>query len=168
MKLSLTPIAVFTALLASPAAAIDGCLIGVWEADAQDMAHVMESQMGNQVDHMSGRVSVEITEFGVMTMLAENLVFSVQMPNIPPMDIEIVGYSQGSMNADDGVNFHAVATEYSLVGKANVLGQMMEIPVTTADAGWGNARGTYGCSGDQVAFDPNQMGSYPRLLRRVR
>lgn len=153
---------------AAPAAALDSCLAGVWEADAADMAHVMQSQTGSPVTHVSGRVSLEITEFGVLTMLAEDLVFEMQVPNIPPVQVEVVGYTHGAMNADDGVNFHAVAAEYSLVGAADVLGQRMEIPINTATAGWGNARGTYGCTAGSVAFDPDQLGSFPRRFRRVR
>ncbi len=168
MRRFVSKLSICACVAAPPAYAIDGCLVGVWEADAVDMAAVMQDQMGSAVSYKSGRVSVEITEFGVMTMLAENLIFSVAVPNIPPVDVELVGYSQGAMNADDGSNFLAVAAEYSLVGSADVLGQRMEIPVTTADAGWGNARGTYTCTGNSVTLRPSQPGSYPRKLTRVR
>ena len=168
MRRFASKISICACVAATPAHAIDGCLVGVWEADAEDMAHVMQVQMGSPVSHKSGRVSVEITEFGVMTLLVENLVFTVAVPNVPAMDVEVVGYSQGAMNADDGSNYLAVAAEYSLVGSANVLGQRMEIPITTADAGWGNSRGSYGCTANSASFEPSQIGTFPRKLNRVR
>ncbi|MEO1689891.1 MAG: hypothetical protein AAFU61_18530, partial [Pseudomonadota bacterium] len=63
----------------------------------------------------------------------------------------------------------ANAPEYSLVGSATVLGQRMEIPVTSASGGgWGQSRGTYGCSGNTVSFDATELGSIPRRWIRVR
>jgi hypothetical protein len=41
--------AFFLMACASPALAIDSCLVGVWEADGADLAHVMGSQMPSGV-----------------------------------------------------------------------------------------------------------------------
>ena len=156
----------FTAFLlvacGSPALAIDSCLVGVWEADNADLAHVMGSQMppGSSVEYVGGRVSLEITDTGVMTLLAEDYAVASTMPGAPQTVITVTGYSQGAMNADDGSNYVANAPEYSLVGSADVLGQRMQIPVSDLAGGvWGQSRGIYGCTPDSVAFEATAMGS---------
>ena len=155
--------------LATPASAIDSCLVGVWEADGPDIAHVMGTQMQGSAAFVGGRVSVEITEFGNMTLLAEDLRIAVTVAGTPEIVVTVNGYSQGAMNADDGTNYVANVPEYDLVGSANVMGMQMDVPITSASgAVWGQSRGTYGCSGDRVAFEASELGTIPRLWHRVR
>lgn len=155
-------------LTATSAHAIDDCMVGVWEADGNDIAHVMASQMGGNAQYLAGTVSLEITEFGTMTLLANDLVIAVQMPDTPAIEVTVAGYSQGAMNADDGTNYVANAPEYSLMGSANVMGMRMDIPVTSADGGvWGQSTGTYGCSGNGMSFEATALGSIPRSWTRV-
>lgn len=157
------------AMAATPAFAIDACMVGVWEADGADMAHVFGTQMGGSASHVGGRASLEITATGTMTLLAEDMQFAVILPDIPPMTVTVTGYAQGAMNADDGRTYVANAPEYALVGSAIVLGQRMEIPVTSgAGTGWGTSSGTYGCTADAMAFEAAQLGSIPRSWRRIR
>ena len=156
---------------ASPAFAIDRCLIGVWQADSADLAHIMGSQMpsGSSVRHLSGRVSLEITRDGTMTLLAEDFTILSAMPGIPGTAITVSGYSQGAMNADDGTNYVANAPEYSLIGSADVLGQRLEMSAAELSGGaWGQSRGTYGCTGNSVSFEATVLGSIPRRWTRVR
>lgn len=161
-----------TALLigvtASPALAIDNCMVGIWEADGSDMAAVMAIQMNGNATHTGGRATLEITETGTMTLLSEDMTFDVQVPNAPNISVTVTGYAQGAMNADDGSTYVANAPEYSLVGSADVLGQRMEIPVTSATGGWGTSQGTYSCRPDSMSFDATQLGSIPRAWRRIR
>lgn len=157
------------AIGATSAQAIDACMVGVWEADGNDIAHVMAEQMGGSAAYLSGTVSLEITEFGNMTLLADNLVIEVKVPDTPAIEVSVVGYSQGAMNADDGINYVANAPEYALTGSANVMGMSMDVPITSADgAGWGQSTGTYGCTADGLAFEATALGSIPRSWRRVR
>jgi hypothetical protein len=131
----------------------------------------MGSQMpnGSSVQHLSGRVSLEITDDGRLTLLAEDFTILSAMPDMPGTAITIAGYSQGAMNADDGVNYVANAPEYSLIGSANVLGQRMEISAAELSGGaWGQSTGTYGCTGDSVSFEATALGSIPRRWARVR
>jgi hypothetical protein len=163
--------AFFLMACASPALAIDSCLVGVWEADGADLAHVMGSQMpsGSSVQHLSGRVSLEITNDGTMTLLAEDFTILSTMAEMPGTAITIAGYSQGAMNADDGTNYVANAPEYSLIGSADVLGQRLEMSAAELSGGaWGQSTGTYGCSGNSVSFEANRLGSIPRRWRRIR
>lgn len=153
---------------AGPAYAIDPCLVGVWEADSADLAHIMGAETGGQTSHVSGRVSLEITATGVMTLLAENFKIQMEMPGMPPTAITVTGYSQGAMNADDGRNYVANAPEYDLVGSADILGQPFEISADELSGGaWGQSRGIYGCSGNTVAFEADRLGSIPRRWVRV-
>ena len=158
-------------LTGTSAFAVDSCLVGVWEADGVDLAHVMGSQMppGGSTTHVSGRVSLEITEDGTMTLLADDFTILSSMPDIPTTQIAINGYSQGAMNAEDGRSYVANAPEYNFVGSADVLGQTLEIPVTELSGGaWGQSTGIYGCSGNSVSFEADRLGSIPRLWTRVR
>lgn len=156
------------ALLATPALAIDSCMVGVWEADGSDMATVLAAQMNGSASHTGGRATLEITVDGTMTLLSQDMKFSVQVPNAPVIEVTVTGYAQGAMNADDGQTYVANAPEYSLVGSADVLGQRMEIPVTSATGGWGTSQGTYGCSANSMSFEATQLGSIPRSWRRIR
>lgn len=154
--------------LATPALAIDRCLVGVWQADGDDIASVMGAQMGGSAVHVGGRVSIEIDPTGTMTLLAEDFAVAVAVPSVPEVVVTVTGYSQGAMNADDGRTYVANAPEYSLVGSAMVLGQRMDIPVTSASGSvWGQSRGTYGCSGASVSFDATELGSIPRRWTRI-
>lgn len=154
---------------ATSAHAIDACMVGVWEADGHDIAHVMAEQMGGTAAYLGGTVSLEITGSGNMTLLADNLVIEVKVPDTPAIAVSVVGYSQGAMNADDGINYVANAPEYDLVGSANVMGMSMDIPITSAEGGpWGQSTGTYGCSADGLAFEATALGSIPRSWTRVR
>lgn len=156
-------------LFATPALAIDPCLVGVWEADADDMAHMLGIQMNATVEHTGGRTSIEIDEFGSMTALSEDMTYSVTMPDMPPFTITVVGFGEGAMNADDGRNFVANMPVYEMVGRAEILGEVMELPFSTGmpDTIPGRAEGLYGCSGDTASFDSG-AGPIPRRWRRVR
>jgi hypothetical protein len=154
---------------ATSAHAIDACMVGVWEADGSDIAQVMAVQMGGNAEYLGGTVSLEITDTGTMTLLANDLVLGVTVPDTPAIEVTVAGYSQGAMNADDGTNYVANAPEYSLMGSANVMGMRMDIPVTSADGGvWGQSTGTYGCTSNSMSFEATALGSIPRSWRRVR
>lgn len=160
--------ALLVTLGSTPALAVDSCMVGTWEADGADMAAVMATQMGGGATHIAGRASLEITDTGVMTLLAEDMTFAVQMANMPAIDVTVTGYAQGAMNAEDGRTYVANAPEYSLVGSANVLGERMEIPVTSASGSWGTSQGTYSCDATSMSFEADQLGSIPRIWRRFR
>lgn len=157
-----------TAVLATPAAAIDSCLLGVWEADGADMAEVLATQMGNAASHVGGRTTMEVDQFGNVTLLAQDMQYAVQIPDAPETVITVSGYSKGAMNADDGRTYVAVAADFRLVGSAVVYGQRMEIPVTQGlgGAAWGTSSGTYACTANSVSFDAVLLGSIPRRWRR--
>jgi hypothetical protein len=156
-------------LVSTPALAIDRCMVGVWKADASDMAQVMATQMGGSAQHLSGSAVLEITETGVMTLLSDDLKFSISMPDMPAMELTISGFAEGAMNADDGRNYVANAPVYDLLGTADVLGQTMSIPVTSAaGTGWGVSQGTYGCRGLSMSFEATVLGSIPRRFEKLR
>lgn len=156
-------------IFASPAFAIDDCLVGIWDADGTDMALVLGVQMGGSATHSGGRTSLEVTSTGAMTLRAEDMTFSIQVPNIPAIDVTVIGYAQGAIDADDGATYVATAPDYALVGAADVLGERMEIPVNAGGgAGWGTSTGTYSCDGNSLTFEATQLGSIPRSWRRIR
>lgn len=156
-------------LLSKPAFAIDTCLIGLWQMDTDDFANAMGAQMGGTATYQSGAATLEIGEAGEMSLLAEDLTVAAAMPDVPPMMITISGYSRGDISADDGATYIANATDYALVGSADVLGTRMDIPLSTADgAGWGQSSGSYACVDNVLSFAPSEAGSIPPTWRRMR
>lgn len=155
-------------LFATTAQAIDTCAVGVWEANGPDIAHIMATQMDGNAQFVGGRVTMEITEFEVLTILVNDLKINVVVPDVPAMDVKVTGYSAGSMNIDGG-NWTANVVDYELVGSADVLGQTMSIPFSSATGMFGSGAGVYGCSGDGLSFDSNGGGApkIPRQWRRV-
>ena len=161
-------LATLLTLAATPAAAVDDpCLIGTWEADASDMAHLMSVQTGASVIALSGRATMEILPSGEMTMLAEDMTFEMAMPDMPKVPVTITGYSRGSMTTD-GAAFNTFVSDFDLVGKADIMGSVMEIPVNSGTAPWGSATGIYGCTDTGISFEATALGSIPRSWRRVR
>ena len=67
------------------------------------------------------------------------------------------------MTAEDGA-WATTIGEYDLVGAANVMGQTMEIPFSSATGMFGGGLGIYGCNADAVAFE--STGDTPRIPRR--
>ncbi|MEJ6404082.1 hypothetical protein [Yoonia sp. 2307UL14-13] len=168
MKNAMQPVLILL-VLSKPAFAVDTCLVGLWQMDANDFANAMGAQMGGTASYESGSATLEISEAGAMSLLAQDLAVAAAMPDVPPMTITISGYSRGDITADDGATYVANATDYALVGSADVLGTRMDIPLTTADgAGWGQSSGNYACVDDVLSFVPNEAGSIPPTWRRVR
>ena len=161
------PLALAVAIFATPALAVDPCLIGKWQADGADMATVLAEQMSAQATYLSGQTIMDIDEFGNLTLVSDNMTYAIQAPNMPAMEVSVNGFSEGAMNADDGRNYRAVAAQYSLVGSAEVLGQRMDIPITQADGGWGTSTGIYGCTETGIAFEANELGTIPRSWTRI-
>lgn len=165
---SLCSTALGVTLAATSAHAIDPCMVGIWEADGADIAALMATQMGGNATYLSGAASLEITETGNMTLLVNDLVIEVQMPDVPPIAVTVSGYSQGAMNADDGTTYVANAPEYDLMGSADVMGTRMDVPVTSDTGAWGQSTGTYACTDGGLAFEADQPGSIPPSWTRVR
>lgn len=151
------------ALPGTAALAVDDCLVGTWVADLDDLAHVMGVQMNGTARTVSGEVSMQIAADGAITTLVDDLVVNVAVPNVPAMDVKVVGYSSGGMTAEDGA-WATTIGEYELVGAANVMGQTMEIPFSSTTGMFGGGLGIYGCNADAVAFE--STGDTPRIPRR--
>lgn len=162
-----TSFALALSLIATPALAIDPCLVGKWQAGGADMAAVLAEQMNAQATYLSGQTIIDIDEFGNLTLLSDNMTYAIQAPEMPAMEVSVNGFSEGAMNADDGRNYRAVAAQYSLVGPAEVFGQRMDIPITQADGGWGTSTGIYGCTDTGIAFEANELGTIPRSWTRL-
>lgn len=165
MKSVTSAIALMIATIAQPAqAAVEGCLVDTWIAD------MMALQMAATAVPVGGEVSMEIAADGSFTLLADDMIVNVVVPGTPAMDVKVVGYSAGQFDAADNV-FLATVGDYNLVGSANVLGQVMEIPFSSATGLGGGGSGWFECAGDTLRFevatggaaDANRM---PRLWQR--
>lgn len=168
----ITPaIAFCIATLAQPAtASVEACMVDTWIADMRDVADMMALQMQGAATPVGGEISMEIAADGSFTLLADDMIINVQVPNVPPMDVKVVGYSAGQFDASENV-FLATVNEYDLLGSADVLGQTMEIPFSSDTGMGGGGAGWFECSGDTLRFEANVGGMtdenrMPRLWRR--
>ncbi len=164
-------ITLLAAFVAQPAtAAVETCLVDTWIADLGDMADMMALQMSGEATPVGGEVSMEINADGSFTLLADDMIINVQVPGAPPMDVKVVGYSAGNFDAADNV-FLASVDDYALVGSADVLGQVMEIPFTSATGMGGGGTGWFECTDDTLRFEPStgatvDSNRMPRLWQR--
>lgn len=171
MKAVVTASALLIASIAQPAAAaVETCMVDTWIADMRDMADMMALQMQGQATPAGGEVSMEIEPDGSFVLLVDDMIINMLVPNVPPMDVKVVGYSAGRFDAADNV-FSAAVDDYNLLGSADVMGQTMEIPFSSATGIGGGGIGWFECMGDTLRFevatggatDSNRM---PRLWRR--
>lgn len=171
MKPVTPAIALCLAAIGAPAhAAVEACMVDTWIADMGDIADMMALQMQGAAAPVAGEVSMQIAGNGAFTLLADDMIINVQVPNAPAMDVKVVGYSAGLFDAADNV-FSASVNDYNLVGSADVLGQTMEIPFTSATGLGGGGVGWFECAGDTLRFEVSTGGAadtnrMPRLWRR--
>lgn len=160
MRLTLAALA---AIAATPALAIDDCLVGRWQVDTGDMAQVLATQMGGDATYVGGGVTMQISEDGDISLLVRDLTLNVQVPDTPAMDVAVNGASRGNLDAENG-GWTLTVVDYDLVGSADVLGSVMTIPFNSASGMFGGGSGHYTCETDILSFD--SAGGTPRLPRR--
>ncbi|WP_342077136.1 hypothetical protein [Yoonia sp. SS1-5] len=147
----LTSFTLALAVCASPALAVDDCLIGTWQADLAGLADIMAGQMNGTATPVGGSVTMQITPDGVASMNVNNMVINVVVPNAPAMDVGVNGVSSGNFTAEGG-RWTVATSSYNLVGSANVMGQTMTIPFDSSTGMMGGGSGTYDCSSSAVTF----------------
>jgi hypothetical protein len=132
-------------------AAIDSCVVGTWQADLDEIATIMATQMQGAATPVGGMVTMQIAPPGTVRTEVQNMTIRVKVPNAPEMDVSVSGYSAGGMQAEGG-NWAATATNYNLVGAADIMGSRMEIPFTSTTGMFGNGAGSYTCAGSTLTF----------------
>lgn len=135
-------------------AAIDPCVVGTWQADLDELAQIMASQMQGAATPVGGMVVMQVAPPGSVRIEVQNMTLRVKVPNAPEMDVSVSGYSAGGMQAEGG-SWAATATDYNLVGAADVMGTRMEIPFSSSTGMFGNGDGTYTCAGNSLSFTTN-------------
>lgn len=152
MRFLLSILTAFITFVATPVFALDNCLIGVWRADAADLAHVIAAQMNGAARVVGGSADMQIAPSGDVNIIVNNLTFEITVPNVPQMDVSVNGYSTGFLTADDGA-WVLTGGDYNLAGSADVLGQTMTIPFTSASGIFGGGLGEFGCSANSLSFE---------------
>ncbi|MEL6684689.1 MAG: hypothetical protein AAFN63_08575 [Pseudomonadota bacterium] len=171
MKPTLSAFAMLTVITAQTAhAAVEACMVDTWVADMEDIADMMALQMEGNVTPVAGEISMQIASDGSFTLLADEMILNVQVPDVQAMDIKVVGYSAGQFDAADTV-FVATVDDYNLVGSADVFGQTIEIPFSSETGMGGGGTGWFECAGDTLRFETGVGGGVdanrmPRLWRR--
>ena len=169
MKRSMIAACLSAVLISTPVYAdVERCMVGTWIADMRDIADMMAVQMQGGAVPVNGEVSMEIRPNGSFTLLADDMTINVSVPDVPAMSVKVTGYSAGNFDAADNV-FIASVHDYQLVGSADVMGQRMEIPFSSATGLGGGGAGWFECAGNSLQFEAtggvgaNRM---PRLWRR--
>jgi hypothetical protein len=155
--------ALFTCLSATPAAAFDTCFVGTWWADLSDIADLMTLQTGQSATPMGGDARMDIAADGALRITVRDLRINMTLPDAPPTLVTVNGYSAGSISPDDGV-WLANVSDYSLTGSADVLGQTLAIPFTSATGIFGGGAGAYRCSSEQLLLETDPSLP-PRIAR---
>ena len=138
-------------LTATPGFALEECLLGAWQVDADALAQVLAGQLNASAAYVDGDAFMEIGEDGAVRMLVSNIVMKVQMAGAPEMDVTINGNSRGNITAEGGL-WTIVGGEYTLVGSAFVMGQSMSIPFSSETGMFGGGSGSYICGDDRLTF----------------
>lgn len=140
------------------------CLIGLWQADMEDLSHVFAVVMGAESATASGDVRMRIFPNGNGSYLIDPLIVDLQMPNSPPMQITIEGDADFTIRSlDHFVYFES--TGMSLNARADVLGQVLEIPIDGFLEG--RQSGESGCTDTSLSIDVERLGGMPRSWARL-
>ncbi len=154
----ISPVFCVAAIIATPALAVDDCLLGVWEADLAALSQIMGRQMNGTATPVGGTVLMTITPDGMANMVINDLVLNVVVPDVPPMDVSVSGVSSGVFVGEAG-SWSVVTATYTLVGSADVMGQTMTIPFDSSTGMFGGGSGGYVCDERAVTFtsdSPNE------------
>lgn len=160
---------------ATPALAVDPCLVGVWRADGTDMATLLAAQMNGSARYVGGDVVMTIGADDSLIFQVLELQFEMQPEGAPFTQVVTVnGTSQGrfetGVSAESGGAFWDFTVGYyDFVGSAEVMGETMTIPFQSSSGMMGSADGTYQCTGDTAAFGAARAPmSFPRVWSRLR
>lgn len=110
---------------------------------------------------------MDVEASGAFRITVRDLTINVSMPNAPAMDVKVNGYSAGTLDAAENV-WTAFVGDYNLVGQANVLGQPLSIPFTSASGMFGGGLGWFDCSPTLLQFetDPTRPAQMVRRWQR--
>jgi hypothetical protein len=145
-----------TTIAATPALAVDDCLLGTWDADLGALSQIMGRQMNGTATPVGGDVLMTITPDGMANMVINDLVLNVVVPDVPPMDVSVSGVSSGVFVGEAG-SWSVVTATYTLVGSADVMGQTMTIPFDASTGMFGGGAGSYTCDGSALSFTSDSV-----------
>ncbi len=145
-------------LAATPSFALEECLLGSWQVDADALAQVLAGQLNATASYIDGDAFMEIGEDGAVRMLVSNIVMKVQIAGAPEMDVTVNGNSNGNITAEGG-SWTIVGGEYTLVGSAFLMGQSMSIPFSSETGMFGGGAGSYVCGDDRLTFESDSTSA---------
>lgn len=144
---------------------VDPCLVGSWLADPEDMDQVMSQTLQGDVWITGGSAVWDIPPSGEFRLTVDNLTMNVQIAGAPPFELTIDGYSAGMIDTVDGA-FDAIVSEFDLVGRAAVLGDVLEYPFDSSTGAFGSGSGIYGCTETGLALEQAGRPGFPRHWTR--
>lgn len=169
MRSFLSSLILTCAGFATPAVAqqVDPCTVGTWLADTNDLADILALQMNGSAQPVGGAVRMDIFPTGTFKISVLDLAILVEVPNVPAMTVSVNGYSSGTIDIISDAWIVQVP-DYNLTGSADVLGQRMTIPFSSASGMFGGGLGWYSCSGNSLRLetDPAQPMRMVRDWRR--
>lgn len=146
---------------------LDPCLVGLWRADLDDMAHVYSVQMNASSVTATGDVRMRIYDNGNGNMSVQNLSYDMIMEAMPPMTVSVTGDNSFTIRTLDMFAYFE-PEGYDLVARAEVLGMVIDVPFTDGSMFVAqNSTGEFGCTEDSLSFEMAEIGKIPRKWYRL-
>jgi len=144
------------ALAATPAFAVDACLIGSWTSDFSAMEQQFVQSIQSQSASITGGLVMTINADQTGSYQANDLNFAVENTGIPKTTISMNGTGVFTVIADEGnFEFTMGAYDYALIATVDMGGNpvTMDIPFTEEMTPMGgNIDGTYTCDATTVEY----------------
>ena len=152
--------ALAVAVSTGPAAAMDDCLHGWWEADYSTMAEQFKATMQASDVSVSGGAYLALAGADSGEYVVNDLQLEPVIPGAPAMTVTLNGGGAFTMVAEGG-SYSATmgAFSYSAKAQSPAFG-VMEIPFDNANCPFGAGAGSYSCAGDILEFT-EEPGSGP-------
>ena len=136
----------------SPALAdAPSCIVGLWSADIDDMAHVFKEQMQAASVTATGDVRIRIYPDGRASMSVTDLEYIAEIPEIAPIKTTLNGVTDYEMVWIEDRIMTVFTDEFDIVAQSEVYGETITVPVTSDSGIFGGGTVDYGCSPDSFA-----------------
>jgi len=145
---------------------VDPCLVGTWQADLDDLAHIFAVQMEARNVLATGNVNLNVLPTGAATLTVGDLALDMDKEGIPPMVVTLNGATNFEF-VELGGGAMSIRTEIiNLVAQADVMGTAMVIPFSSAEGLFGGGLVEYGCLRNSFAVESGDPAKFPRKWTR--
>lgn len=143
------------------------CLLGSWSPDLRDLAGLQKEQLNASSVTVTGNVVMKFVdgENGEtdVNSLTTNATFSDQ----PPISVNIFGLSNWTYLATEDGDLQMETVNFQFTASTEVLGETLEVPVSSDDGLFGSVTGGYVCSGNRLEILSINRYAIARFWNRI-